>query len=345
MSDLYSLLRPLLFALPPEAAHKAALFALQGYARLRSRPLTDPRRAVTRFGVHFPTPVGLAAGFDKNATAIAGAFALGFGFTEVGTVTPRPQPGNPRPRLFRLAADRALINRMGFNNEGFDAVYPRVARARENGLGPIGVNLGANKTSEDKIGDYAAGVRRFADVADYLAINVSSPNTPGLRALQSREALERLLEGVIKARGQAPQRVPVLLKIAPDLTEADKDDIAAACLAFGVDGLIVANTTVARPPALRSLHRRESGGLSGAPLFTPSTELLADMRQRTEGRIPLVGVGGIMTPEDAQAKFAAGAALIQLYTGLVYAGPGLLRRIIEALDAHGDERVNCSPDG
>jgi len=331
MSDLYSLLRPLLFALPPETAHKTALTALTVYARLRSKPAVDQTHGLSLFGRRFPNPIGLAAGFDKNATAIAGAFALGFGFVEVGTVTPKPQPGNARPRLFRLTADRALINRMGFNNDGFDAVYPRVARARARGLGPIGVNLGANKASEDKIADYAAGVRRFADVAHYLTINVSSPNTPGLRALQSREALERLLGRIMEARGQSPRRVPILLKIAPDLTPDDKQDIAAAVLSLGVDGLIVSNTTVARPPDLRSRRRTESGGLSGAPLRAPSTELIAEMRRLTDGRVPLVGVGGIMDAADAEEKFAAGARLLQLYTGLVFEGPALLRRLHVAL--------------
>jgi len=331
MIDLYPVLRPLLFALPAEAAHKVGLAALKALGRRGGAPKPIPQRQVSLFGLDFPNPVGLAAGFDKNATAIAGARALGFGFTEVGTVTPRPQPGNPFPRLFRLVRDRALINRMGFNNDGFDAVYPRVEDAQAAGLGPIGVNLGANKASEDRVMDYAAGVRRFADVADYLTINISSPNTPDLRTLQSREALIRLLGRVMEARADRRRQVPILLKIAPDLTEADKDDIAAAALAYGVDGLIVSNTTLARPPTLCSRHRGEDGGLSGAPLLAPSTELLADMRVRTDGRVPLVGVGGIMCAEDAKAKLAAGAGLLQLYTGLVYAGPGLLAQILAAL--------------
>jgi len=316
--------------------------ARRALARLGRRPPPPaaPELAVRVFGIDFSNPVGLAAGFDKDAQAIAGARALGFGFVEVGTVTPKPQAGNPRPRLFRLARDRALINRMGFNNAGFETVYARIDRAKAAGAGPIGVNIGANRDSSDRVGDYVAGIERFSAVADYIAINVSSPNTPGLRALQSRAALEDLLDRVMAARARQSRQRPILLKIAPDLTEHDRSDIAAACRAFGVDGLIVSNTTIARPGALRSPAREQAGGLSGAPLFEPATALLADMRRLTGGAVPLVGVGGIMSPADARAKLEAGARLVQLYTGLVYEGPGLLRRITEALRAsrRGEER-------
>jgi len=318
----------LLRRLPAETAHDLTL------CLLRQMPLPAPRLAdppclkVAALGLSFPNPVGLAAGFDKNA-AVPGAMAkLGFGFVECGTVTPRPQAGNPRPRLFRLSEDRAVINRMGFNNGG-------MARAAENlkrrtGSGIVGINIGANKDSEDRIADYRAAFALLAPLADYVTVNISSPNTPGLRGLQNKEELTRLVGTVLEARGGA--RKPVLVKIAPDLDETALDEIAAVALMSGLDGLIVSNTTIARPP-LKSRHAREAGGLSGAPLLMPSTQILKAMRQRAGNKLTLVGVGGIATGADAYAKIRAGASLVQLYTALVYDGPGLVGRIKSELAA------------
>jgi len=331
---LYRRLRPLLFALPPESAHRAGLAALRALGGMRQPADTRTEEDAVRlalFGLRFPNRVGLAAGFDKNGQAIAGARALGFGFTEIGTVTPRPQPGNPRPRLFRLGRDRALINRLGFNNAGHEVVHARLAATKAAGCGPVGVNLGANRDSEDPTGDYVAGVRRFADLADYLAINVSSPNTPGLRGLQAGDALTALLERVMAARAEQSRRVPILLKIAPDLAQSEIETIAERAQGTGLDGLIVSNTTTERPAALRSRHRRETGGLSGAPLRAPSSALLAEMHRLTGGELPLIGVGGILSGEDAVEKIRAGASLVQLYTGLIYEGPGLVSRCKAAL--------------
>jgi len=326
----YRLLRPLLFTLPPETAHRAALATMRAMAH-RPSPVDEGELAVEAFGLHFANPVGLAAGFDKNAEAIEGAQALGFGFTEVGTVTPKPQPGNPRPRLFRLSADRALINRMGFNNAGHEAVHARLAAAKTAGCGPVGVNLGANRDNEDPTSDYVTGVHRFSDIADYLAINVSSPNTPGLRDLQSGAALENLLARVMEARAGQSRRVPILLKIAPELAESGQYALADLARRYSLDGLIVSNTTTERPASLPARRRSEAGGLSGAPLMGPSTALLAEMHRLTDGKLPLIGVGGVMSGADAVEKRRAGASLVQLYTGLVYEGPGLVARCKAAL--------------
>jgi dihydroorotate dehydrogenase len=281
----------------------------------------------------------LAAGFDKHAEVPDAILALGFGFTEIGTVTPRPQPGNPKPRLFRLEEDLALINRLGFNSEGVAAVQRRLARRRErvgaNMVGPVGANIGRNRETGDEIEDYVLGVRALAPLVDYLVINISSPNTPGLRELQRKSAVERLMEHILPARAEAATNDPPprLLKIAPDLTPEERSDLAQAALACGVDGLIVANTTVARPDTLRSDNAHEPGGLSGRPLFAPSTRLIADMARLTDGGIPIIGVGGIANGADAYAKIRAGASLVQLYTALVYRGPGLVTRIKRELDA------------
>jgi dihydroorotate dehydrogenase len=276
----------------------------------------------------------LAAGFDKDAEAFASCLRLGFGFVEIGSVTPQPQPGNPKPRLFRLTADGAIINRMGFNSRGLAFAAARLA-ARDGANGIVGVNLGKNKDSADAATDFAAGTRALAPHADYLVINVSSPNTPGLRALQARAALAELIAAAIGARSQAETGTPppLLLKIAPDLTEADKRDIAEVALESGIDGLVISNTTVARPDTLRSSHAGEAGGLSGRPLFGPSTQLLAEMYRLTGGRLPLIGVGGIASGDDAYAKIRAGASLVQLYTAMVYQGPGLVVRIRRELAA------------
>lgn len=333
MPGLYRLLRPALFALPPERAHRLTLAALKLLDR-RPPPTDPPELAVTAFGLQFSNPLGIAAGFDKNAEVPGALRALGFGFAEVGTLTPRPQTGNPPPRLLRLPAERALINRLGFNNAGFDAVRPRLEAAQASGIGPLGVNIGANRDSADPVADYVLGVETFGGLADYLAINISSPNTPGLRALQSREALTRLLDRVTAARDRLPRRTPLLVKIAPDLTPGDRDDIARVALDSGIDGLIVSNTSIARPDGLPDICRQMEGGLSGAPLMAPATALLGAMHDRLGDRLPLIGVGGVMNGMDAWAKIRAGATLVQLYTGLVYEGPGLIRRIRrELLDA------------
>jgi len=332
--SLFTLARPLLHALPPEAAHRLTLWGLRhGLAPVQRTP--DPAALAQRlWGLTFPNPIGLAAGFDKDAEAVAPLLGLGFGFVEVGTVTPRPQPGNPRPRLFRLPDDRAVINRLGFNSAGHAAVAARLRAHRDSGhAGVVGVNLGKNRDSADASADYVAGVERLGPLADYLAINVSSPNTPGLRALQGRAALESLLLAVRTARDALPagQRPPLLLKIAPDLTAADRGDIAEVALATRIDGLIVTNTTLARPSGLHGRHRDEAGGLSGRPLFAPSTALLAEMRRLTEGRLPLIAVGGVASGADALAKIAAGASLVQLYTALIYDGPLLVSAIKRSL--------------
>jgi len=325
-NPVYSLLRPALFMLDAERAHRLTIAVLKlwpGHAPTEA----DPVLATSVAGLAFPNPVGLAAGFDKDAEVFRPMLGLGFGSVEVGTLTPLPQGGNAKPRLFRLAEDKAVINRMGFNNGGQAA-----AKARLAGRGPgiVGVNIGANKDSADRIADYVAGVRAMAGVADYLTVNISSPNTPGLRALQDKGALKELLAAVREARG--PAGPPVFLKVAPDLTASDVDDIAAVSCAQGVDALIVSNTTVSRP-ALRSCHAGEAGGLSGVPLRDLALERLRDLRSATGGAMPLIAAGGIASGADAYARIRAGASLVQLYTALVYEGPGLARRICRELKA------------
>jgi dihydroorotate dehydrogenase len=323
----YPWVRPVLFRLDAERAHGLALWALRHCGR-GSATAEDAALAVRVCGLRFANPVGLAAGFDKNAAALAGALSIGFGHVEVGSVTPRPQAGNPRPRLFRLEPDRAVINRMGFNSDGATAVRDRLAAFRAAAPGAIvGVNLGKNRDSATAAADYAAGAALFAPLADYLVINVSSPNTPGLRALQSRAALGELIAAVGESVHGAAAAPPVLLKIAPDLTAQDRLDIAREALDGGLAGLIVSNTTTARPATLRSPLAAEAGGLSGRPLFRPSTDLLAEMYRLTGGSLPLVGVGGVFSGVDAYAKIRAGASLVQLYTALVYEGPQVVRRI------------------
>ena len=314
---LYPLLRPLAFALDAERAHRLTIRALRAVPA--GAPAREDRRLAIRVaGLDFPNPVGLAAGFDKDAEVHAQMLGFGFGFVEVGTLTPLPQPGNPRPRLFRLAEDRAVINRMGFNNGGFEAARARLAGRRR---GIVGVNIGANKDSADRIADYAAGARQMAAAADYLTVNISSPNTPGLRALQGSGALAELLAAVGEARGAA---TPIFLKVAPDLTADEIDGIARASAEAKVDALIVANTTVSRPP-LRSKHSGEAGGLSGAPLKDLALQRLRDFRSATGGAMPLIAVGGIENGVDAYVRIRAGASLVQLYTALVYQGPGVAR--------------------
>ncbi len=327
--ETFSLVGPMLRRLEPERAHALTLWALRhGLLPRRRDDADDPRLATRVWGRDFPNPIGLAAGFDKNAEVMVPMLALGFGFVEVGSVTPRPQAGNPRPRIFRLPEDGAVINRLGFNNEGADAAAERLATWRaDGGRGIAGVNLGKNKDSSDAAADYLAGARRLAAHADYLVVNVSSPNTPGLRALQSRGALERILGRLKEHLQRTGQEKPLLLKIAPDLTEEDKRDIAAVALELALDGLIVSNTTIERPAGLRGRWRDEAGGLSGRPLFAPSTAVLSDMYRLTDGRLPLIGVGGVADGADAYAKLRAGACLVQLYSALIYQGPALISRI------------------
>ena len=322
---LYPFLRPLIFTLDAERAHGLTIRALK--AKPAGRPAAaDARLAIRVAQLDFPNPVGLAAGFDKNAEVFAQMLGLGFGFVEVGTLTPRPQPGNPKPRLFRLAEDRAVINRMGFNNVGQQAALGRLAGRPGGGI--VGVNIGVNKDSQDRVIDFSAGVAAMTGIADYLTINISSPNTPGLRDLQGRQALDELLAAVAEARGAGP---PLFLKVAPDLAPGDVDDIAEVATARGIDALIVANTTLSRPP-LRSRHRGEAGGLSGAPLKALALQRLKDFRKATGGALPLIAAGGIETGADAFARVLAGASLVQLYSALVYHGPGLARHITRELD-------------
>ncbi len=324
---LFSILRPLIFALEAERAHGASVAAMS-LSPFRKPPDCDPALATNLAGLHFVNPVGLAAGYDKDARVPVQMLALGFGFVEVGTLTPLPQGGNAKPRLFRLVEDKAVINRMGFNNQGQAAAYERLANHGGN-TGVIGVNIGANKDSADRIEDYVKGVRKMRAVARYLTINISSPNTPGLRALQEGDALDDLLTAVVDANGT--DGPPLFLKVAPDLTSAEIDAIAKATIGR-VDALIISNTTVARP-ILKSRHAAETGGLSGAPLRDAAQQCLIDFRKATGASMPLIGVGGISTAADAYARIRAGASLIQLYSALVYEGPGLARRINDGLMA------------
>jgi dihydroorotate dehydrogenase len=342
---IYTTLRPLLFRLPPETAHALTLKALALAGRiLPQRTPDDHILACTVMGKNFSNPIGLAAGFDKNGEVMGGVLKLGFGFTEIGTLTPVPQQGNPQPRVFRLPAQEAVINRLGFNNLGHVAAYhklslfrARMARRGESAL--IGVNIGANKTAEDRISDYEKGAVRFAQLADYLTVNISSPNTPGLRDLQ---ALPHVTEIVARVRAAAPD-TPLLIKIAPDLDMDEALAIAEMALAKNVDGLIVSNTTIDHQAVLGARHGDEEGGLSGQPLFAASTAMLSEIYPLTRGKLALVGVGGIATPEHAYAKICAGADLVQLYTGLIYNGPwviGKLRRgLAELLRRDGFENV------
>lgn len=315
----------------PEAAHGLALRALKlGLGGAAAAP-DDPILATRLCGLDLPNPVGLAAGFDKDAEVVGPLLRAGFGFVECGSVTPRPQPGNPRPRLFRLTEDRAVINRMGFNNRGLEAFAARLGARRPAGV--VGANLGANKDSADRTADYVTGLKRLWGLADYFTVNVSSPNTPGLRALQSADALDELLGRLAEARAALKGRAPILLKVAPDLDEAEIPTIVAACVRHGMDGLIVSNTTLDRPADLRSPHRDEAGGLSGAPLFEKATRVLGWFHAARAPGLALVGVGGIASGADAYAKIRAGACAVQLYSALVYAGPGLVGAIKRDLAA------------
>jgi dihydroorotate dehydrogenase len=325
---LYPLFRSLAFGLDAERAHRLTIKALK-LAPARRPPDFPESLHTSVAGLEFPSPVGLAAGFDKDAEVPEQMLGLGFGFVEVGTITPKPQQGNPKPRLFRLREDQAVINRMGFNNDGQPAAFARLADCTHV-HGVIGVNIGANKDSEDRIADYAAGVRAMSQVARYLTINVSSPNTPGLRQLQDEGALNALLAAVMESRPK--NGLPVFLKVAPDLGEGEPDQIVRVAIQHRVDALIVANTTVSRP-LLKSKLGEEQGGLSGAPLKPLAAKALREFRSASGGEIPLIGVGGIATADDAWERIRAGASLVQLYTAMVYEGPGIARRIALGLAA------------
>jgi dihydroorotate dehydrogenase len=336
---LERLARPILHRFDPEEAHRIALRALQWAPLPPARP-DDSRLQVRAFGLNFPNPVGLAAGFDKNAEVPDALLRLGFGFVEVGGVTPRPQSGNPRPRLFRLDADGAVINRLGLNSEGAAVVLRRLAARAERG-GIVGINIGANKDSQDRTADYVRLVEAFAPVVSYVTVNVSSPNTPGLRNLQEAKSLDHLLARVIEARDRVHAHAgptPLLLKIAPDLTLADLDDIVGIARRRKVDGMVVGNTTVLRPPSLRDREKAiEQGGLSGKPLFALSTRMLAEAYVRLEGAMPIIGVGGIDSGDAAIAKLRAGATLVQLYSALVFHGIALVHEIKRALLRHAEK--------
>jgi dihydroorotate dehydrogenase len=321
----------LMHRMDPEAAHGLALKALN--AGLASLPgvITSPRLATTLAGMALPNPVGLAAGFDKNAVAMAALSRAGFGFLELGAATPRPQPGNPKPRLFRLTEDRAVINRFGFNNDGAEAIAARLA-ARKPGAVPVGLNLGANKDSTDRAADFARVLAVCGPYVDFATVNVSSPNTEKLRDLQGRAALAALLAGVMETRASLARPIPIFLKIAPDLSPAEIEDVAEVALTSGISGLIATNTTLSRD-GLASPHRDQAGGLSGAPLFEKSTRILARLSHLTEGRLPIIGVGGISSAEQALIKIRAGASAVQLYSALAYQGLGLVAEIAQGLDS------------
>lgn len=339
---MYKSIRPLLFRLDPEAAHQLTLTVIR-YAGIFplsrwivSQLFRPPLKPVQAFGLTFRNPVGLAAGYDKDAVAINGLFALGFGHVEVGTITPRPQPGNPKPRIFRLVEDEAVINRMGFPSRGSEYVQKRLSHTRRVGGAILGINIGKNKETpnEEAVLDYLALLQDFAPHADYLAINISSPNTVGLRQLQGRDALSALLTQLHAQRQLEEQklgkRLPLLVKLAPDLAESELDDAIEVILQTRMDGVIATNTTLARE-GLRSTRRGETGGLSGSPLAARSEAVLSQIIRRVDGKIPVVSSGGIMSPDDAKRRLALGASLVQVYTGLVYAGPGLVKQIVSSL--------------
>jgi len=323
---LYKLLRLFAFALDAETAHRATVTALSLAPKM---PLPDfaPELACEVAGLRFPSPIGLAAGFDKDAEVPDAMLGLGFGFVEVGTITPKAQDGNPRPRLFRLKEDRAVINRMGFNNQGQAEAFQRLGKRARRGI--VGVNIGANKDSTDRVSDYVTGIKQMSSVADYLTVNISSPNTPGLRNLQAGGELVELLEAVREARAQA---IPVFLKVAPDLENGDHERIVRAAIDTGIDALIVSNTTISRPP-LKSRFANEVGGLSGRPLKELALDQLRIFRAASDGQIPLIAAGGIENAHDAWERITAGASLVQLYSAMVYEGPGIARRIAEGLRA------------
>jgi len=336
MVDLFPIARAGLFALNPETAHKATIFALRMGLGGSDPDTNDPALETRAMGHIFSNPVGLAAGFDKNAEVPHALLRLGMGFAEVGTVTPLPQPGNPRPRIFRLKEDEAVINRLGFNNDGLAVAKVRLQTLTRRG-GIVGANIGANKDAPDRMSDYEVGLRVLYPHADYFTANISSPNTPGLRDLQTKSALEELLSRLTRVREDlvagGAARKPLVLKIAPDLDDEDLTDIADVVLKSGIEGMIISNTTIARPDGLSGKYAGEAGGLSGKPLFEPSTDVLRQMRRATKGEVTLIGAGGVSDGASAYAKIRAGASLVQLYTALAYQGPALIRRVKQGLAA------------
>lgn len=336
MSNFFETLgRRFLFSFDAEQAHGMSLKAFKS-GLVCGKTSADPALSTKVAGLTFPNPLGMAAGYDKNAEVPDALLKLGFGFTEIGTITPKPQSGNPKPRIFRLVEDNGVINRLGFNNEGHDAAFKRLsARAGKSGI--VGINIGANKDSEDRIADYVEGVRRFYSLARYFTVNISSPNTPGLRNLQSKESLQELLDRVLEACNEEGSKCtlkrPVFLKIAPDLSNEELDDIAAVALDEKLDGIIVSNTTLSRKGLKNTSAAGEAGGLSGRPVFERSTIILARMRERVGTSVPLIGVGGVDSAETALAKIRAGADLVQLYTGMIYQGPGIVSDILTGLSA------------
>jgi dihydroorotate dehydrogenase len=344
LRTLSTLGRPLLTRLDPEFAHTLTINALSRFRDATPEP-DDPRLSVQALGLDFPNPIGLAAGFDKNAAATEAMLGFGFGFVEAGTVTPRPQEGNPKPRIFRLREDRAVINRLGFNNEGLQAARERLKQVMGR-PGIRGINIGANKDTPDRVADYVTGLTELGPLANYVTVNISSPNTPGLRGLQNKSELQTLLAALGDAKQKLACKVPLLVKIAPDLDDHACADIAELALTHKLDGLIVSNTTIARPSTLKSRYANETGGLSGAPLFVRSTAVLRTIRRLTKGKLTLVGVGGISSGADALAKIKAGATLVQLYTALTYEGPALITRIkrelLELLTREGHHGVDTA---
>ena len=352
LSSMFHLARPMLFALAPEQAHEVTLKGLEAGVYPRDTRAPDPRLEVKLAGLAFPNPIGIAAGFDKDARVPDAVLGMGCGFAEIGTVTPKPQTGNPTPRVFRLVEQNGLINRLGFNNGGHAAALERLQRRGAAARGIVGVNIGANKDSADRTADYVAGLETFWDVASYFMVNISSPNTPGLRDLQAPAALDELLARVMAARATRAaggKTRPVFVKIAPDVAEDDLPAIAARLEANGVDAIAVSNTTLARPGLDQVATAEEAGGLSGRPLFHRSTVMLARVHQLTGGRIPLIGIGGIDSPGSALAKIEAGATLLQLYTGLIYEGPGLIgqmkQHLAEAVQHAGVETITALTGG
>jgi dihydroorotate dehydrogenase len=333
LSTVLDLARPLLFALDPERAHELALKSLEIGIFRRLREKDDPRLSVNLWGMHFPNPLSTAAGFDKDARVADSVFDLGFGFAEVGSVTPYAQFGNPKPRVFRLTSDRAVINRLGFNNAGHAAALYRLKTGARRGI--VGVNVGANNDSQDRMGDFVSGVRAFYDVASYFTVNISSPNTPGLRELQAPAALDRLLGQILAARAElmaaGKPRRPIVVKISPDIVENDLPAVIDRLSAHAIDAIAISNTTLARNRLQDTETARETGGLSGRPLFWRSTVILGRVFVQTQGRVPLIGIGGIDSGAAALAKLEAGATLLQLYTGLIYEGPSLITRIKRCL--------------
>ncbi len=334
MTGFFDLIRPGVFKMDSETAHGLAVKALKTGLVPGCAAKADPKLTVNVAGISFPNPVGMAAGFDKNAEIPDALLSLGFGFAEVGTLTPKPQAGNPKPRLFRLPADRAVINRMGFNNDGHAAALARLA-ARKGKPGIVGVNIGANKDSEDRVGDYVQGIHRFYEVATYFTVNISSPNTPGLRDLQARDSLKTLLDAVLAARAEevakSGRRLPIFLKIAPDLTPEGLDDIAAEVAEHDLDGLIISNTTLSREGLVEKELAAQAGGMSGKPLFERSTAVLAAMRKRVGPALPIIGAGGVGNAADVVEKIKAGADLVQIYSMMIYEGPGIAAAIVKDL--------------